>query len=141
MKKWAREYRRNPEIRAFAEDLIRGVPEKDAVGEVRAVFEWVRDNIRYTQDIRDVETIKSPDAVIYSGMGDCDDKALLVSTLLETIGFPTRFVAVALNEPGVFEHVYTEVKLGTVWITLDSIMPYPMGWKPSGVLSQLVRDV
>jgi len=141
MVSFVKEYRKNPEIRALAERIIFNAPEKDAVAEARAVFEWVRNNIRYTQDIRDVETIKTPDAVLYSQQGDCDDQSLLTATLLETIGYTTRFVAVGTHTPGVFEHVYAQVKLGTRWIALDTTENYPMGWEPPGIVARMERHV
>lgn len=138
---FAKQYRKHPDIRRQAENIIADVPQKDAVGEVRAIFNWVRDTIRYTQDIRDVETLKSPDATIYSGQGDCDDKSLLVATLLESVGYATRFVAVGMSQPGVYEHVFTEVKLGTRWIALDTTEPVEMGWTPPNPQARIERHV
>lgn len=138
---FVKQYRKNPQIRALAESIIAEVPEKDSVGEVRAVFEWVKRNIRYTQDIRDVETLKTPDATVYSGQGDCDDKSTLVSTLLESIGYKTRFVAVGMNEPGIFEHVYAEVILGTRWLGMDTTELQPLGWIPPNPLARMERHV
>lgn len=136
-----KQYRKNPQIRALAEQIIASVPEKDWVGEIRAVFEWVKCNIRYTQDVRDVETLKTPDATIYSEQGDCDDKSTLVATLLESIGYTTRFVAVGMNEIGVFDHVYAEVKLGTRWISMDTTELHPLGWTPPNPLARMERHV
>lgn len=138
---FAKQYRKYPDIRRLAEQIIVNVPQKDAVGEVRAIFNYVRDNIRYTQDIRDVETLKSPDATVFSGQGDCDDKSLLVATLLESVGYATRFVAVGMNQPGAYEHVFTEVKLGTRWIALDTTEPVEMGWSPPNPQARLERHV
>jgi len=138
---YVKQYRKNPDIRRFAENIIRDVPAKDSVSEVRAVFKWVRDNIRYTQDIRDVETLKTPDAVIFSGMGDCDDMSTLVSTLLEAVGYTTRFCAVGVNEPGLYEHVYAQVKLGTRWISLDCTEQYPMGWEAPNQTALMIRHI
>lgn len=130
-----------PEIRAMAEQIIAHVKQKDYAGEIRAIFEWVRDKIRYTQDVRDIETLKTPDALLYSFQGDCDDKALLVATLLESIGYTTRFIAVGFTQPGEFDHVYAEVRLGTVWIALETTENMPLGWKPSNVIASMVRHV
>lgn len=136
-----KQYRKNSDIRALAESIIQNVPEKDSVGEVRAIFNWVRDNIRYTMDVRDVETLKTPDAVIYSGQGDCDDKSTLLSTLLETIGYVTRFVAVGMNTPGVYEHVYVQVKLGTLWIGADATENFGLGWEPPNPVARMERHI
>lgn len=136
-----KQYRKNPDIRAFAETIIQNVPQKDAVAEVRAVFNWVQNNIRYTQDIRDVETLKTPDITINTGHGDCDDQATLIATLVETIGYAARFVAIGMAQSDAFEHVYAEVKLGTTWVALDTTEPNPMGWKPKNPAAYLVRHI
>lgn len=141
MQYWAKEYKKNPEIRAFAENIIRPVPAKDNVGEVRAIFEWVRDHIRYTQDVRDVETLKTPDATIISGMGDCDDMSLVVATLLESVGYKTRFVAVGTVAPGVFDHVFAQVHLGPNWISLETTEKWPLGKSAEPFTAIMVRHV
>lgn len=141
MVKLVKQYRKDPQIRALSESIIQDVPEKDAVGEVRAVFNWVRDNIRYTQDVRDVETLKTPDATIYSAQGDCDDQSTLFATLVETIGYAARFVAVGMSEPGVYEHVYSEVKLGTRWIGADTTENVSLGWVPPNPVAIMIRHI
>lgn len=141
MVSFVKQYRKNPEIRALAESIIADIPQKDSVGEVRSIFNWVRDNIRYTQDVRDVETLKTPDATVYSAQGDCDDKATLVATLLESIGYTTRFIAIGMNAPELFEHVYAQVKLGTRWIGLDTTESVSLGWEPRNPLAYMERHV
>lgn len=136
-----KQYRKNSEIRALAESIIQYVPEKDFIGEIRAIFEWVRDNIRYTEDVRDVETLKTPDATVYSAQGDCDDKSTLVATLCESIGKKTRFVAIGMHEPGIFEHVYAQVKLGNCWISMDTTERQPLGWQPKNPIARMERHV
>ena len=125
-----RQYKVNAGIRAIAEDIIRDVPAKDSAGEARAIFYYVRDMIRYTADVRDVETVKTPDAVIETAMGDCDDKSTLVATLLEAVGFTTRFVAIGFDSAGIFDHVLAQVRLGTRWVSLETTEPVEMGWQP-----------
>ena len=128
MASWVRLYRVEPQIRAFAEQIIANVPSKDEYAEINAIFEWVRDNVRYTQDVRDVEMLKSPDALISERFGDCDDMSTLVSTLLETVGYTTRLVAVGYTQPGVYEHVYAEVILNGAWVSLETTEPVSLGF-------------
>ena len=137
----ARQYRCNPDMRRFAEDLIRNTESKNALAEARAIFLFVRDNIRYTQDVRDTETLKTPDATLYSGMGDCDDMSLLVSTLLESVGYTTRFVAVGTIDAAAFDHVYCEVQILGNWIALETTEYWPMGQAPSPVFCELIVNV
>lgn len=114
---------------AFANSLITDVPAKHDREIVERIFTWVRDRITYRNDANGVEVLRAPDVLIHDGYGDCDDKATLLSALLEALGYSTRFVVIGF-EPEDFTHVYNEVRLGTVWVALDSTEPVPMGWSP-----------
>lgn len=127
-------YRTTLPIRDAAERITAGVMEKDSWGEVAAVQAWVRDAVRYTSDVFDVETLKTPLETLRSISGDCDDKALLAGTILQSIGFAVRYVAVGYEAPDRFEHVYAEVKLGRPpnekWIAVETTEPVSLGWAP-----------
>jgi len=132
-----RQYKKDPGVRQVAAELVRSLPQYDRAGEVRALHAFVRDAVRYTNDIRGVETLQTPKATLEMGVGDCDDKSTLLAALLESIGRPTRFVAVAFS-PGAFSHVYVETLLGRRWVPLETIKPVPAGWSPQGVYSRMV---
>lgn len=136
-----KQYRKNSEIRSLAESIIADVPQKDTVGEIRAIFEWVRDNVRYTEDVRDVETLKTPDVILKTRQGDCDDKSTLLAALIESIGKKTRFIACGVNSPGLFEHVFVQVLLGTRWISMDATENVALGWTPPGICAYMERHV
>lgn len=102
----------------------------DYAGEARELFHFARDNIRYLQDVRDVETVQTPDVTLQFRTGDCDDKSLLLAALLESIGHPARFCAVAYAAPGEFEHVFVETKIGTVWIPCETVGQMEFGVAP-----------
>lgn len=125
------------EVRHLAESIIENVPPKDFRGELEAIQDWVRTNIRYTRDPLYVETLKTPHALLEDRQGDCDDQATLVAALALSIGFKPRFVAIGTQQAGVFDHVFTEVKLGTVWLSVETTEPVAVGWKPRGVLTRL----
>ena len=103
--------------------------QKDYACEAAALHQFVRDSIRYVQDPIDVERIQSPDKTLELAAGDCDDKAILLASLLESIGHPTRFIAIGF-EPGVFSHVYVETKIGDVWTAAETTEPVEFGWEP-----------
>lgn len=123
-------YKRADRIRSTAIELTRGLAPKDWSAEVRALFDFVRDHIRYTRDVRGVETLQTPDATLDLEAGDCDDKSTLLAALLESIGHPTRFVAVGYRTPGDFAHVYVETRVGNRWVALDATMNVEAGWSP-----------
>jgi len=138
MSRLVKAYKRHPRIRERAASLIQNVAQKDWSGEVRAIHAFVRDSIRYTRDINGVETVHSPDVVLQTEHGDCDDKSTLLASLLESVGHPTRFVAIGM-QPGHFSHVYVETRVGPKWIALETTENKAPGWEPRGA-SRMVQD-
>lgn len=139
MSRITREYKRDPGIREVALRLVRSLPQYDRVGEVRALHAFVRDAVRYTNDTRGVEVLQTPRATLEMGGGDCDDKSILLATLLEAIGRATRFVAVGFAGGG-HSHVLVEVRAGKSgrWVPLETIQPVEAGWGPANVTSRMV---
>ena len=133
-------YRSTTPIRDAAERIIAGVREKDYTGEAAAVQAWVRDNVRYTRDVFDVETLKTPLETLRTLHGDCDDKSLLAGTILQTIGFPVRYVAVGVA-PGRYDHVYAETKIGAHWVGVETTEPVSLGWRPESIAAPMVAHV
>lgn len=139
MRSYVQQFKKSPEVRDTALALIAPLPQKDWVGEVRIVFEWVRDHIRYVRDVHGVETLQTPVATMDLGAGDCDDKSTLLAALLESIGHPTRFVAAGYRELHRYSHVYVETLLGTRWVPLDAtLVDKPMGSIPREPVARLV---
>ena len=121
-------------VRQKAIDIFRRhrVPAKDRIGEIRALFEWVRRNIRYTRDIFQVETLHTPRRMLELRAGDCDDMTILLGAMLKSTGHPVRLCLVGFRPdlPHVYSHIYPEVLCKTRWIALDATMRHPMGWAP-----------
>lgn len=143
MRASVRKYRADPNIRARALSLVQLIPQLDTYAEMRALFEFVRDRIRYTGDVLDVETLTTPDRTLSTGAGDCDDKAVLLASLLESIGIPTRFVTTGYSLPGVFEHVYVEAMLSNgAFISLDcSDANFSFGWEAPAPIAYWAESV
>lgn len=140
MSRLVRSFKKDQGIRELASSLIRDIPQYDLNGEVRALHAFVRDCIRYTNDIRGVEMVQTPRVTLERGTGDCDDKSTLLATLLESIGRPTRLVAVGFHEGGGHSHVLVEVRLGRAgkWVPLETIKPVEVGWQPAGIKRRMV---
>ena len=134
-------YRSTVPVRDLAERIIAAVGEKDYTSEVVAVQTWVRDSVRYTRDVFDVETLKTPLETIRSLQGDCDDKALLAGTLLQSIGFKVRYVAVGYGEPDAYDHVYVETMLGNHWIAVETTENVSLGWAPPNPHAKMIGNV
>src|ERR671923_622620 len=105
---------------------------KDRLGEVSALFDWVRRNIRYTRDIFRVELLHSARRMLELQAGDCDDMTILLGAMLLSTGHPVRLVLAGFrpNKPHSYSHVYPEAYVNRCWIALDATMEHPMGWAP-----------
>lgn len=137
------QYRPDPTVRVTAQELVRDCPSRDSVCQIKALHQFVRDCIKYLPDVRDVETIQTPDYTLRMRSGDCDDHSVLMAALCESIGKQTRFLAVGIRGEG-FSHVSSQVLLGTRWVNLETIIPTlkdawgalpagtptPIGWFP-----------
>lgn len=124
-------------VRNMALSLIKGLDHKDWVGQIKALHRFVRDKIQYVKDIDGVETLQTPDVTLQLAAGDCDDKSILLASLLGAIGHPTRFVAIGKNDDD-FVHVYPETRVGNKWLALETTEPVEIGWQPSGYPARLV---
>lgn len=142
MVRLTRQYKTDLTLRQLAENIVGGIPGKDWYGEIQAVQNWVRDNIRYTKDIYDAETLKTPLLLIQSRYGDCDDMSLLVGTLLNALGHPVRYVAIGTEQPGVFEHVFPETKVNLDrWISVETTENVALGWLPQPITAYMIGRV
>lgn len=107
-------------IRSCAVALTSATKGHDASGEIHALFYFVRDRIKYLRDPVDLERVQDAKRTLQLGTGDCDDKCVLLATLLASIGYLPRFTV--QSQDGVdFDHVYVEVlddQAGS-WIPLD----------------------
>jgi len=124
----------------LAEQIVAAVPGKSWGGEAEAVQNWVRNNVRYTMDVADVETLKTPVALLYDRFGDCDDMALLAGTLLSSIGHPVRYVATGSNGSD-YDHVYMETRIGNNWMGVETTEDVALGWKPQSTILPMRRHV
>jgi transglutaminase-like putative cysteine protease len=148
MVKLAQQSKRDYTIRNRALFIVEGLRQKAWFDEIRALHEYVRDEVRYVRDINGVETLATPVKTLQSMQGDCDDKALLLAALLESLGHETRFVAVGFT-PGQYDHVLVETKVrirakdGTrdKWIPLETTEQVAPGWYPPGVVQRMVQNV
>ncbi len=134
----------DPNVRAFALKIVNQrcgptwcIRPKDWKHEIEVVFRTLRDRYyRYAQDPNGVDTFQSAARTLEWGGGDCDDAAVLLASVLGSIGYETRGVVVELRSGG--WHIYVEAKIpdpkGPRWIPLDLTMPHPPGWAPPASL-------
>lgn len=110
------------------------------VGQVRAIQQWVQQNIRYIRDPTSVELVQTPQKTLQWMAGDCDDQSVLTAALLDSIGHPAQFYAVGFRG-GPLEHILTRTKIGAQWVAVETIKPVALGFLPPGISSTYIRDI
>lgn len=141
MRSLAVEAQRDESIRQLAEQIVKGVWPQDYLSEYAAILNWVRRNIRYTRDPRTIEQVQTPRATWQAHAGDCDDMAVLISTLVGVLGGQTRFVAGAFKQGGMeaLSHVWCEAYDPATgkWVVLDPVPGRAVGRMLSRTVSRL----
>ncbi len=127
-------------IRLRAESILGPVAERDDLGEVTALFNFVENSLHYVDDPSGIELLKNPKfidkEVTRQGyfMGDCDDASGYLAALLRAVGYGVQLVIVTPQDaPGWdYRHIYVRVWLPKMqtWLALDTTAKaYPMGWE------------
>ncbi len=140
MRQLVRSWRATPLVRGLAEEIVSTVEAKNGAAEIDSLRQWIMQNIRYTQDVNEVETLQTPEALLTSMQGDCDDQSVLMAALAESVGYAARFAALGFS-PDNFAHVFAEVKLGTRWIPAETTENVPLGWYPPGVITRITVHI
>jgi hypothetical protein len=83
---------RDPRVATVAIGILRdnGVKPRDYVNQARALLKFVQHRIYYANEPG--ERLQDPAYTLRVGYGDCDDMALLLASLCESIRLPWRFV-------------------------------------------------
>lgn len=91
------------------------------------IVNFVKYRMRYVCDPYGFEWVTAPDVLLADIMqkgvayGDCDDHALLLNTMLQTVGFDTRFAAVKISPTDTeLNHMISMVNLNGNWIDVDA---------------------
>jgi hypothetical protein len=87
------------EVRRMAAELTKG--KKTREEKLRALFEFVADDIRYVNYVSGEWWLPNrPQQLLARREGDCDDKAMLLITLLRSVGIEAQAVMVLPRLPG-----------------------------------------
>lgn len=103
----------HPLIRGKAEEVVGD--RRGTVEAIRVMNEWVY------QYIEKKPTLSLPSAleVLDSGVGDCNEHALLLVALLRSMGIPSRpCVGVLYFRDGFYYHAWAEAWMGR-WVSVD----------------------
>jgi hypothetical protein len=141
----------NIQIRIISAVLLKDVSVHDRIGQIRVIFRFVADRIRYMKDPFKKEHLANPLETLQVKAGDCDCKSILLATILESCGFETQFVLVP-------KHVFVRVRIkpsdinrippnsfyikdqSKYWIPLESTAKgAPIGWMSKKVYVKLIK--
>jgi hypothetical protein len=139
---------KDPRVRRFALQVLGKrcgedwcVRERDYWGEVVAIFDTVRQGVRYVRDQAGCDTFQAAGNTIEWKGGDCDDYAILLGSILQSVGYPVALRVVKTKGATEWNHIYLMVGLPpsapTEWRALDASVPEPAGWEvPAGDLDE-----
>lgn len=109
----------NPIVKSSATKIVTSSCDSSNICYAKALFYFVQDNLNYVNE-RD-EYFQTPIEALYTQGGDCDDHVILLSSMMQSIGIPTRFVRIP-------RHVYIQIYVKDApskyqqedgWINLD----------------------
>lgn len=128
----------DPQMRKLALGITKGCPERDGLCETRAIYNYVKQRVRYTGDVapvamgaggpvEGVDFFQTGKRTLEFGGGDCDDHSTLIATLLALNGITPRLRVTAPTRNGEDSHIYPIAgmpKEGPAkWIALDTTLP------------------
>lgn len=127
----------DPRMRKVALKITNKCKARDGNCEAKAVFDFVKKNVRYTGDIAPVkmgrngpeegiDLFQSAYRTMEFGGGDCDDHSILNATLLALNGISPR-LRVTAPRNGQWQHIYAVAgfpkNAPSKWVVLDTTLP------------------
>lgn len=116
-------YSSNTAVRAAAIYQLKGLDNDDQMGQAIRLHAFVRDNVTYVGDPIEGEFVTSPFQLLagianeQQVFGDCDDHAVLLSAMLQSLGLPSLVVAVKLGAD--YDHAVSIAEINGRWVVLD----------------------
>jgi len=107
------------------QDMLSTAKDRDDLGQIRAVFDWVKGNIRYIEDPVSLDLYPSALVTLSLGGGDCDDHVILIDSALAVIGFQVgaRVICTDSGEWHIYALVWTPKNAPDLVIPLDTTWP------------------
>ena len=116
---------RDPDMRQLGLAVTKGCPARDDMCELRAIFDFIVSNIRYTGDITYKDTFTTALRTLQYGGGDCDDHAELGAVLIMENGFEAKW-KITSNTCATWDHIYLLAGVPkhapTRWVALDTTL-------------------
>jgi len=124
---------RDPYVRQRTARLVQDLKPKDWTAELQAVWNHVKDHVRYTLDTAGHDLFQRARRTFQLGIGDCDDMAIVLGSMLKSIGHPVALKIVDTDGEG-WNHIYLLTGVPPdnpkKWLPMDlAALNKPMGWE------------
>mgnify|MGYP001569831718 CR=1 FL=1 len=131
---------RDPRIRQLAVQIVSQkcgntwcIKEKDYLGELKAIYQYMRSNVRYVRDIKDLDTFQHAIRTFEFKGGDCDCMLIAAIALLLAIGHEPRIAVIRTVGSPEWNHIYLQDGIPPQgpkrWIAFDASVPKYVGWE------------
>ena len=125
---------KDPRVITATRRVLMRVPERHHFGEVREIFDYVRDRVRFVNDPLQAEALTEPGTMIddirMRGMSseDCDGHTVLLGSMLEAAGYQTELEVESYRADREPSHVKLATLISGGRLSLDpSVKDKPMG--------------
>jgi hypothetical protein len=116
-------YTGNPVLVEFTAKLIKlnNIPARDEESLARYIQLFVKKHIKFFREYP--ERWQSPLQTLALGLGDCDDKTILVASILRSFRLPIKliFLRFESKDGKKYSHVFPKVKLNNRWFALETV--------------------
>lgn len=126
-KEWIPPGREHPDVIAKAREIFTQscLDGHDKYATVRAIQQWVQNNIKYTYDPRWMDVFAHPYLTLKSKTEDCDGQALLTASLLEALGIPMVLILIGQNNQDTYNHILSAAVIDRKLVPVETI-PIPV---------------
>lgn len=72
----------------------------------RNIWNFVTNNIKYQNDQKGYEQLRTPQRTLHDEIGDCDDFSILISAILANLGYKHELLIAAYKTKDKWQHIY-----------------------------------
>jgi len=70
------------------------------------IWNYVRNTIKYQNDKKGTEQLRTPQRTRHDKIGDCDDMSILISAILKNFGYDHELIVAAYKKKDKWQHIY-----------------------------------
>ena len=127
----------DPIVRSAVSRIVAGIAPRDNTGRLARILSWVKANLNYLPDPREVEAVGTPVfhlnniRITGSSSGDCDDAAALIGALARSVGRRVRLHVASFRPDRRLHHIWIDAEGDSRWIELDPFRSERFNRKPT----------